>query len=79
MWWSEEKINDSDFINGLQYMIDKKIIIIPEIESNVINNDDDEIPGWIKNTAGWWAEGMLSDDEFIKGIQYMITKGIVSF
>ena len=76
-WWAEEKINDSNFINGLQYMIDMKIIIIPQIESNVTNNDN-KIPSWIKNTAGWWAEGILSDDEFIKGIQYMITKRVIS-
>ena len=74
-WWAEEKTDDSDFINGLQYMIDRKIITIPQTEAVTTNGN--EIPGWIKNTAGWWAEGMLSDDDFVKGIQYMITNGII--
>lgn len=25
-WWLEQKVTDSDFINGLQYMIDKKAV-----------------------------------------------------
>ena len=31
-----------------------------------------EIPGWIKNTAGWWADDQIDDDSFLKGIKYLI-------
>ena len=30
-----------------------------------------EIPSWIKNTAGWWADGQIDDDSFLKGIKYL--------
>jgi len=33
------------------------------------------IPAWIKNTAGWWAEGMITEDEFLKGIEFLTEKG----
>ena len=36
------------------------------------------IPGWIKDSAGWWADGMISDGEFARGIQYMMEEGIVT-
>ena len=36
-----------------------------------------EIPSWIKNNAGWWADGQIDDTTFIQGIQYMITNGIL--
>lgn len=26
IWWSEKKISDSEFVNGLQYLLDRKII-----------------------------------------------------
>lgn len=35
------------------------------------------LPGWIKNTAKWWAEGQLDDSDFTKGVQYMIQQGII--
>jgi len=38
---------------------------------------ESEIPNWIKNNAGWWAEGAIDDDTFIQGIQFMIKEGII--
>ena len=36
------------------------------------------IPSWVKNNAKWWSEGQFSDSEFVKGIQYMISSGIMT-
>ena len=36
-----------------------------------------EIPSWIKNNAGWWADGIISDKDFLSTIQYLIEKGII--
>ncbi len=36
-----------------------------------------QIPSWIKNNAGWWANGQIGDADFIKGIQYLIQSGII--
>ena len=36
------------------------------------------IPGWIKSTAGWWTEGMITEERFIKGMEYLIEKKILS-
>ena len=33
---------------------------------------DSEIPAWIKNNAGWWADGQIDDDSFLKGIKYLM-------
>ena len=27
------------------------------------------IPGWIKNNAGWWADGQIDDSSFVSGLQ----------
>lgn len=35
------------------------------------------IPGWIKNNAGWWADGQIDDSSFASGIEYMIKEGII--
>ena len=36
-----------------------------------------EIPSWIKNNAGWWAEGSIDDGSFVQGIQFLIQEGIM--
>ena len=35
-----------------------------------------EVPGWIKNNAGWWADGQIPDSAVVKGIQFLIKEGI---
>jgi len=35
------------------------------------------IPGWIKNNAGWWADGQIYDSSFVSGIQWLISNGII--
>ena len=35
------------------------------------------IPEWIKTNAGWWSEGLISDDDFISGIQFLIKQEIL--
>jgi aspartokinase len=36
-----------------------------------------QIPLWIKNNAGWWSEGQISDSDFLSGIEYMIKETII--
>ena len=35
------------------------------------------IPSWIKNNAGWWADGSIDDNSFVQGIQYLIKEKII--
>jgi len=36
------------------------------------------IPEWIKNNAGWWAEGSIDDNSFKQGISFMIKENIIT-
>jgi len=36
-----------------------------------------EIPDWVKNNAGWWADGQIDDGSFVSGIQWLISNGIM--
>ena len=36
------------------------------------------VPAWVKSNAGWWADGTISDGEFVNGIQHLIKNGIVN-
>jgi len=36
------------------------------------------IPSWIKNNAGWWADGQIDDGSFVSGIQWLISNGVMT-
>jgi len=35
------------------------------------------IPGWVKGVAGWWAQGKISDDDFVSAIKFLVQQGII--
>ncbi len=39
--------------------------------------EEKTIPAWVKNNADWWAQGLITDGDFVKGIQYLVEQGII--
>lgn len=35
------------------------------------------VPNWIKNNAKWWSEGKITENDFVKGIEYLVNKGTI--
>jgi len=35
------------------------------------------IPKWIRDNAKWWSEGLITDQDYINGLQYLIQQGIL--
>jgi len=36
------------------------------------------VPDWIKNNAGWWADGSVDDATFLNGIEFLIENNIIN-
>ena len=66
-WWATDQINDSSFLQGIQFLIKEGIMVMPSTETSEASNSQ-EIPAWIKNSAGWWAEDKISEGEFVNAI-----------
>jgi len=75
-WWASDQIPDAAFLQGIQYLIKERIIVV-EIPTEIDSQAAEEVPGWVKNTVGWWAEDKIHDTTFVSGIQYLISKGIM--
>ncbi len=75
-YWSTGTVGDSDFVSGVQYLVQHGVMRIPPSTSTT-NSSSHQIPSWIKTNAGWWANGQISDDDFVKGIQYLISSNIM--
>ncbi|MEM2785940.1 MAG: hypothetical protein QXW37_05745 [Candidatus Nitrosotenuis sp.] len=74
-WWAQGTIEDADFVQGIKYLIENNVMVIPQTAQGVASSQN--IPYWIKSNAKWWADGMISDSDFVLGIQYMIKHGII--
>jgi len=37
----------------------------------------ESVPEWIKNTAKWYGEGKISEEEFVNAIKYLIDNNII--
>ncbi len=76
-WWSSNQISDSDFAKGLEHLIKIRVIIIPQNTNSEKVESETQIPEWLRKNAGWWAQGLTSDEEFAQSIQFMIVNGII--
>ena len=76
-WWADGLIDDLAFLQGIQYLIKEGIMVIPPTETTDTSQSNQQVPAWIKNTAGWWADDKISEDEFVNAIQYLIKGSII--
>ena len=75
-WWADGAIDDSSFLQGIQYLIKENIIDIPTTTQGS-SSGSNAVPGWVKNNAGWWAEGAIDESSFVQGIQFLIEEGVM--
>lgn len=78
-WWSEGRIGDDVFVQGIRFLMEEQIIDIPPVraEAGSAAGGQQGIPDWVKTTAGWWAAGQVGDSDFIGGIQHLVRIGII--
>ena len=76
MWINEPLVTDKDFARAIEYLIQHEIIKIPYTEPG--EETISSIPEWVKNNAGWWIEGKISDTEFTMALQYLVKTGIIT-
>ena len=75
--WLNDRMADGYLIDAFQKYVDVKLIEIP-FEINDKNIHEIEIPNWMKNTAFWWAQGIISDKDFAQTINYLLDKNMIS-
>ncbi|MDP6587430.1 MAG: HYR domain-containing protein, partial [Anaerolineales bacterium] len=73
-FWHDGSINDASFLEGISYLIQNNIIIVPTTEAGTGGG---AVPDWVKNTAGWWANDEIDDDTFVNAITYLIQQGLI--
>jgi len=67
--WENSAFSNATFEIG---KAGEPIAPIPELYGS-----ETSIPDWIKNNAGWWADGQIDDSSFVSGLQWLISNGIM--
>ena len=50
------------------------LVLLPLVQSA----SAESVPAWVKNNAGWWADGTISESEFVSAIQHLIKENIIA-
>ena len=53
------------------------IFLVSMLFVPTVSAQEATIPDWIKNNAGWWADGQIDDSSFVSGLQWLISNGII--
>ena len=52
--------------------------LLDEIDPNFrMSKSAETVPAWVKNNAGWWADGSIDDASFVHGIQFLIKANVL--
>jgi len=76
LWWKQKQIDDSDFMAGIKYLVQKTIIEIDKSELST-SATSSEIPVWIRDVAGMWADYSITDEEFVNAMKWLLSNGIL--
>ena len=74
-WWAADKISDSEFLEGIDFLLEKGIVVVPSKE--VTAQAGWKIPQWVKTTAGWWSNDKVTDDDFLYAIENLVAREII--
>lgn len=75
-YWVTGQISDVSYKDGIEFLIEKGIIIIPQTDVNP-DIKETKIPEWVKVNAGWWIDEKITDSDFSQALQYLIKAGII--
>jgi len=68
-----KKTKNSLFLIGLVIAI-TGVFIFP---IQAFSQENYKIPAWIKENSKWWSEGKIGDQDYISGLQYLVSHGIL--
>ena len=60
-----------------KYEFDEIVKQLTSPEPSLNNYQGSVIPEWVKNNAAWWSEDIISEKEFLSGIEYLVNNGII--
>lgn len=75
-WWDEGLIQQTEFLNSIEFLIEDSIILVPSVPP-FSKNQNPEIPPIIKEKIIMWVNGDLNDTQLASSFQFLLLEGIL--
>ena len=76
-WVISDIFNPNTKLNVSVIIPDEQKGDVSEIESPKIEEPKQKLPDWVRNVFIWYGDGIVSEDEIINAIQFLIKEGII--
>lgn len=77
-WYSMGMISGKEFAHSIQFLIKEELIQMDKTGgTNKSSLGENAIPEWIQKSTGWWADGLVSNAEFISGLSHLVNIGVI--
>ena len=53
------------------------VLVVVMIGLMIPNAFAENVPDWVKNTAGWWATDAISETEFVNAVEFLVKENII--
>ena len=70
-------LNFEQIIKNLVKRVIASLLILSVFGLVIPSAFSENVPGWVKNTAGWWATDKISETEFLNAIEFLVNKKII--
>jgi hypothetical protein len=70
--YGESEFDSSQIMNHIPFKLKSDVEINEETVDKLSN-----LPVWFKEVSAWWADGNISDEEFVQSIHYLKEKGLI--
>ena len=60
----------------MKYII-ASLLVLFALGLMIPNAFAENVPNWVKNTAGWWADDKISEEEFVNAIEFLVKENII--
>lgn len=77
--WSNNLVSDVEMYLEIEYYVNNNVMIRPSFLSNMHNIEIISIPSWLKNSSLWYYEQVISEEQFLQILNYVIEKGIIKY
>lgn len=83
--WSLGRIDDSGFLDGVAFLagggaIDgggSAVVAAAAGGGGEGGGGGPAVPHWVRDSAAWWSQGMVSDREFLSAVGYLLSIGAI--
>lgn len=82
--WAADRIGDATYASSIGYLIGNGIIDVGAPDGGAPDGGGGgdaggpvAIPAWVKQSAQWWVDGLIGDDAYGAGLQYLLNAGVI--